>query len=377
MLAVCGWLLLAVATGAQALGYVHELTGTANVRRGSAAPRPLNVGDLVDQGQTVATGLNSTAIIKFEDGQIMAMHEQSSFVVQQYQYNKQHVSVSRMAFNVLRGGLRFITGVIGATNHNAVRITVGSATIGIRGTDGTIVYDSATRVVSTAVSAGAIAMTTPLGTQTIGVGTFSTASPSAPPAPPAPVARAAVAVQQAVAALSQQAVPVNRPVVVQVSANAVRAQAQALVAQQRAAQQPTNTALQQAAQQALQRAQQATTEATAAAQTAYQTAIQAGAVPPAPPAPTPAPTPAPSPSTTAPATTTTTTTETAPATTTTTTTETAPTTTTTDTTTTSTTTTDTTTQPTTTDTTQSTITTTPLVPPPSPPPGSTTPASPN
>lgn len=295
LLAVWGCLLLAAATGAQALGYVHELTGSANVRTGSASPRALNVGDLVDQGQTVATGLNSTAIIKFEDGQVMAMHEQSSFVVQQYQYNKQQVSASRMAFEVLRGGLRFITGVIGATNRNAVRISAGNATIGIRGTDGTIVYDPATRVVSTAVNAGAIAMTTPLGTQTIGVGAFSTASPSAPPAPPAPIASAAPAVQQAVTALIQQAVPVNTPVVVQVSARAVAAQAQALALQQQAVQQPADTALQQAAQQALQQAQQAVAEAVAAAQTAYQQAINAGAVPPAPPAPVPGQPPVPAP----------------------------------------------------------------------------------
>lgn len=375
---------MAAATGAQALGYVHELTGTASVRRGAAAAQPLRIGDLVDQGQTVTTGLNSTAVIKFEDGQVMALHERSSFAVREYQYNNREISASRAAFEMLRGGLRFITGVIGSTNRNAVRITAGTATIGIRGTDGTIVYDPATRAVSTAVHAGAIAMTTPLGTQTIGVGAFSTATPSAPPAPPRPVAQAAPAIQQAVVALVQQPVPVNTPVVVQVSARAVVAQAQALRLQQQAAQQPTNTALQQAAQQAQQQAQQAVAQAASAAQTAYQTAIQAGAVPPAPPAPPPAPKPpaaAPKPAATAPkppaeTATKPAATETAPATateststtTTTTTTETAPATT------------STTTETTPAPATQPSppIVTPPLVPPPTPPPsGPTSPASPN
>ena len=283
-------MLFAAATGAQALGYVHDLTGSANVRRGAAAAQALRIGDLVDEGHTVATEANSTAVIKFEDGQVMALHESSSFVVRQYLYSTQQVSASRAAFELLRGGLRFITGVIGSTNRNALRLTAGAATIGIRGSDGTLVYDPATRLLSAAMNDGEISLMTPLGTQSIGPGAFATASPTAPPTASAPVAQAAPALRQAVTALLQRPVPVNTPVVVQASARAVAAQARARTLQQQAAQQPDNTALQQAAQQAQQQAQQALADAVTSAQIAYQTAIQGGAVPPAPPAPSPAPT---------------------------------------------------------------------------------------
>lgn len=283
-----GCLLLALALGAQARGYVHDLTGTATVRRTPVAQQPLRIGDIVDEGQTVVTEANSSAIIKFEDGQVMALGPGSSFVIRSYAYNKQRVSASRAAFELLRGALRFITGVIGATNRNAVRLTAGTSTIGIRGTDGTIVFDASTQIVTAAVNAGAIAVSTPLGTQTVGAGSFTRASPGAAPVPPAPVAQAAGVVQQAVGALARQAIPVNTPVSVDASAAAVAAQAQVQALQQQAAQQPANAQLQQQVQQAQQVAAQALSEATASAQAAFQAAIQAGAVPPAPPAPPPA-----------------------------------------------------------------------------------------
>jgi hypothetical protein len=266
---------------------VHDLTGTATVRRTPVAQEILRTGDIVEPGQTIVTEDNSTAVIKFEDGQVLAMSPRSSFVVREYVYNKQQIRSSSAAFELLRGGLRFITGVIGSTNPNAVRIRAGNATIGIRGTDGTVLFNPTTQEVTAAVSSGAISLFTPLGAQTISPGTFTRATPSAPPAPPAPVVQAPPAVQQTVTVLAQQPnIPVNTPVVVEVSARAVVAQVQAQALQQQAV---NNPALQPQAQQAQQQAQQAVAEATVAAQNAYQQAIQAGAVPPAPPAPPPAP----------------------------------------------------------------------------------------
>jgi hypothetical protein len=297
LLALAGYVLLAVGSGAHARGYVHELTGTATARSTPTAQRILRVGDLVDAGQTLVTEEGASAVVKFEDGQVLALSPRSSFVIREYAYDKQQVSASRAAFELLRGGLRFITGVIGATNRNAVRISAGNATIGIRGTDGTVLYDPGTQTVTAAVLSGAVALSTPLGARTVGAGTFSSASQGRGPAAPAPVAQAPGVVQQAVVALSARPVPVNTPVVVEVSARAVAAQAQAQALQQQAAQQPDNAALQQQAQQAQQQAAQALSEAVGAAQSALQSAVQAGAVPPAPPAPpsTTPPTPPPAP----------------------------------------------------------------------------------
>jgi hypothetical protein len=281
-------------------GYVHDLTGSATVRTGTGPTRPLRVGDIIDQGQTIQTADKSAAVVKFEDGQVMALHSGSAFTIAQYNYNKQNIGASNAVFNLVRGGLRFITGVIGSTNRNAVRLTAASATIGIRGTDGTVVLDAVTQIVTAAVNVGALTMTTPLGTQNIGIGQFVAASPAAPPSAPAPTAQATAAVAQTLNTLAAATnIPVNTPVVVEASAQAAAAQANAKNLQAQAAAQPQNQALQKAAEEAAAQAAAALSNAVQLAQQAFQQALAAGAVPPAPPAPpAPAPTPTPTPTTT-------------------------------------------------------------------------------
>ena len=168
-------------------GYVHAVTGTATIADANGVARPARTGDLINQGATLNTAPNSTAVIKFEDGQVMALRERTGFRVADYSYNKTNISNSRAVFNLLAGGFRFITGVIGATNPNSFRIIGGTATIGIRGTDGYVDYDPVTQAVTAAVNAGAVVFSTPLGTQTIPANSFVSASPNSPPTTPASI----------------------------------------------------------------------------------------------------------------------------------------------------------------------------------------------
>ena len=276
--------LLALCAGnafAQA-AYVHGLTGTATATTGSAQ-RALKIGDLIDSGSVVSTGEKSSAVIKFEDGQVMALAERTSFRIVDYRYNKQRVSQSSAVFSLLQGGLRFITGVIGSTNRNNVRMTAGTATIGIRGTDGTILYISVTQAVIAAVNAGAIAMETAQGNQTIGVGNYSSVTPGQGPTVPQPIAAAGAAVQQTLNNLRVQGLPINTPVVLRASASAAVAQANAAQLAAQAAAQPGNAALQAAAQDAAKLAQDLTAAAIQEAQQAYEQAVkEGGATPPEP-----------------------------------------------------------------------------------------------
>ena len=269
-------------------GYVHDLTGTATATAAGGAARNLKIGDTVDAGTTVATGEKSSAVIKFEDGQVMALAANSSFRVVDYRYNKNNVGQSSAAFALLRGGLRFISGVIGSTNHDNVRITGGSVTIGLRGTDGSLALIG--QVVTAAVNAGAIVMTTQQGSRTIGKGQFASASPNEAPTVPAPTPEAAAVVRLVLDVLAAiQNLPINTPVVVQVSARAAAAQAEARELAARAAAQPNNPDLQRAAQEAALQAQTALANAINAAVQAYQDATKNGAVAPEPPAPPPPP----------------------------------------------------------------------------------------
>ena len=262
--------------------YVHDMTGSATATVGTTQ-RALKIGDTIDAGSVISTGDRSSAAIKFEDGQVMALTERSSFRIVEYRYNKQRVSQSSAVFAMLQGGLRFISGVIGSTNRNSFRMTAGTATIGIRGTDGTVTYDSVTQAVIAAVNAGALEMTTPQGIQTIDVGTFSSFTPGQSPTVPQPTAAATAAVQTVLDNLAAtQNLPINTPVVVSASALAAAAQANARQLAAQAAAQPGNAALQTAAQDAAKQAQDSLSTAIQAAQDAYKAAIDAGAVTPAP-----------------------------------------------------------------------------------------------
>jgi hypothetical protein len=271
------------------IAYVHELTGNMQVQYGTSAPQELKIGATIEPGGVLSTGSGSNAVVKFEDGQIMVMQPNTRFAVRQYDYVKTNIGKSNAVFELLAGGLRFVTGVIGSTNKNAFKLTAGTATIGIRGTDGTVIYDSIANVVTAAVNAGALALQTPTGTSDIPVGNFSSASPTTAPSAPTPLAQATPVVAAQLAQARSVPVPINTPVVVAASAQAAVAQAAARTAAQAAAAAPANTVAQQAAAQAQATADAALQSAIQAATQAYQAAIQAGAVAPTPPA-APAPT---------------------------------------------------------------------------------------
>jgi hypothetical protein len=259
--------------------YVHNLNGTATATVGTAE-RALRIGDILASGTTVTTGDKSTAIIKFEDGQVMALAGRTSFRIVDYRYNKRRVADSSAVFSLLRGGLRFISGVIGSTNRNNFRLTAGAATIGIRGSSAAILFDERTQQVIAAVYAGAIEMVTPQGKALIGAGNFSTYTPGQVPAvtAPQPTAQAAAAVQEALGSLLAQVAPVNLPVVLETSAAAAAAVAQARLLAAQAAADPDNQPLQQAAQQAAKLAEDAVLKAIQAAQLALEEALKGGAV---------------------------------------------------------------------------------------------------
>ncbi len=311
-------LLLPAAAFAEA-GYVHDLTGRAFVlATANSAPRALRVGDIIDSGNVIRTEAASSAVIKFEDGQVMVLRENTGFQVTDYAYNKQRISQSRAVFRLLAGGMRFITGVIGATEKSAFRLNVGpTVTIGIRGSDGDSAIDPVTLAVTAAVNDGALVMETRYGQRLVQANTFAIASLTETTLV-LPLSRAPPAVREAVGrSLSQSNVPINTPVVVRASAAAAVAQAQArqadiqaanakaasdraaaaaaaavaakqadaqaLVAQAEAA-----LAASQAASRAAaafdQRAQQTLATAIALAQQAYAQAVSNGASQPAPPA---------------------------------------------------------------------------------------------
>lgn len=116
-------------------GYVHEVSGTITGQVGSQKPTRVDKGMAIPANSTISTAANSYAVLKFEDGTVVLLKENTSFQVQSYSYQPKAVETSEAAFNLLRGGLRLITGLITSRNRDALKVATPHATIGIRGTD--------------------------------------------------------------------------------------------------------------------------------------------------------------------------------------------------------------------------------------------------
>ncbi len=121
--------------GAGALaGRVALQRGSLEARDVTGRVRPLAEGAAVQPGDTLTTGADAFAVIFFRDGTRVTLQPESSFVVQDYRYDPAEASTSRVFFNLLRGGLRALTGALAKINRPAFQVRTPTATIGVRGT---------------------------------------------------------------------------------------------------------------------------------------------------------------------------------------------------------------------------------------------------
>lgn len=135
-----GWLvaMLALAWMTQAWaagGYVYEAVGDVSIAVGRNAAHNARKNEAISSDTVINTGDKSSAILKFEDGQVVTLQANSSFQVREYLYMAKQPAQSSIFFSMLRGGMRFVTGLIGQQNKDAFRLATPNATIGIRGTD--------------------------------------------------------------------------------------------------------------------------------------------------------------------------------------------------------------------------------------------------
>jgi hypothetical protein len=271
-----GLLLLLASSVALAVpaAYVHEMTGTGSATTKGQA-RPLEVGGLLESGDVISVAKGGTMTVKFEDGQIVVLQENSRFAIEKYEYNKQKVAESSAVMSLLSGGMRFITGVIGGTRKDAIAMKAGTATIGIRGTDVAITIAGVTYVVT--VQNGGIVLSLPnQPAASIGQGQGAAGSSNQPVAA-VPVIRLTAAQIAAVAPTVAQAVPGTQPVGVTQQATLVRTVAAAKALATTAAQPGATDAQKAAATAAAQQVQQAIVATLQATQAAIQTALSAGA----------------------------------------------------------------------------------------------------
>jgi hypothetical protein len=127
-------LALAAATTTAAVGIVEASTPKGDMVM-------LAVGQRIESGVTIKTGDNSSTTLRFDDGQVISLRGNTTFVLTDYKFNAHKPAEGGFVATLLRGAMRAVTGVIGETNKESVTITTPTATVGIRGTDFLLNFD--------------------------------------------------------------------------------------------------------------------------------------------------------------------------------------------------------------------------------------------
>lgn len=132
---------LALSSGASAwavtAGRVLAVAGSATIER-AGQQQPLQVGSLVESGDTLAVGDKSTLQVRFTDESVVALRANSQFKIENYKFDN-NAENDRSLMGLLKGGMRTITGLIGKANNKNYAVQTATATIGIRGTHFSVV----------------------------------------------------------------------------------------------------------------------------------------------------------------------------------------------------------------------------------------------
>jgi len=174
ILRTLGWVAIAFsaafATAVQAAATVQSLRGDVRAGKTQLAPN-----SRVMSGTQITTGAGAQVVLKFDDSQTIVLNENTAFRITDFRYKKEEPRGDRAVFDLLRGALRAISGIVASRNQQAFQLRVPQATIGIRGTDFMVAIVNPAVV---AVNTGAVAVTNSGGTAVFGAGSFGSVASS-------------------------------------------------------------------------------------------------------------------------------------------------------------------------------------------------------
>ena len=123
-----------------AAGTAQFTAGDVKVKRVDGALTVLSKGLEIDSGQSVLTGADGRAQVRFTDGGLISLQPNTEFKIANY-VDKLDAKEDRFLVDLLRGSMRAITGLIGKRNRDNYRVNTATATIGIRGSGFNVGYN--------------------------------------------------------------------------------------------------------------------------------------------------------------------------------------------------------------------------------------------
>jgi len=140
VIALCGLAIVGSAAMAQTpaaepkAGFVKSVRGSVQLLDAGGAVRNASPGDALGSVDRIVTGPDSSASVVMRDDTTLVVGPASRLDLKEFHFDGT-THEGGMLLSLLRGSMRMITGLIGKTNPDAVRVETQTATIGIRGTD--------------------------------------------------------------------------------------------------------------------------------------------------------------------------------------------------------------------------------------------------
>lgn len=126
--------MVSISWAAQVAGTVVQLSGPLMAKKADGAVRILSMRSEVESGDTLMTEKNTYAMVKFIDNSEITLKPSTTFKVENFAYDADKPDGDKASFNLVKGGLRSVTGLLGKRNKEKFEMKTPSATIGIRGT---------------------------------------------------------------------------------------------------------------------------------------------------------------------------------------------------------------------------------------------------
>ena len=180
-----------MALAQETAGRVLVVAGNLTIERG-AERVAAKVGTEVRAGDTLVVGPLSNAQVLLTDQSIFSLRPDSSLKLSEYAFKDKAPEAQRGFFDLTKGGLRTLSGLIGKAKPDNYRVTTATAVIGIRGTHYSLVIcaddcrDASGTLAANgtygAVTDGRISVTNQTGETVFGANQyFTVASPTSRP----------------------------------------------------------------------------------------------------------------------------------------------------------------------------------------------------
>ena len=109
--------------------------GQAMVTPMGGKPKALNVGDPVYRGDSVESAAPGFATLMLSDETRIVLNAGSRYTLTSYRYNAKTPDNGNMVTDLIKGGMRVVTGLFGKRQPIKVKFDTITATVGIRGTN--------------------------------------------------------------------------------------------------------------------------------------------------------------------------------------------------------------------------------------------------